>query len=259
MADLAPDEERIQALADILSLIAILGKMEKAAVQRVLLSLGTTLAEAPDSEQVVDRNLARDLLAQVAEERGETAAMHIASDMTFAARAWRPVLEKIQPLDPYRILPYAEIIFSLVNHTGVTLQDRGVFEHFGGSDFVLPMPQLTTALSAYPLPLPGLSWELVGFNDPPDQALIASDAENIFLFKSATSGINLRFSELERGTNEDARVEHDVLVDRPLFAAFVAGLLGDMLYWAARLRTHVLPGHDLWQRIQDLLLPPTDE
>jgi hypothetical protein len=259
MSDLAPNEERIQALADILSLVAILGKMEKAAVQRVLLSLGTTLAELPDSEQTVDRNLARDLLAQVSDERGETAALHIASDMAFAAKAWRPVLETIRPLDPYRILPYAEIIFSLVNHTGVALQDRGVFEHFGGPDFVLPLPQLTAALSAYALPQPGLSWELVGFTDPPDQALIASGEENIFLFKAATSGINLRFSELERGSDDEARIEHDVLVDRPLFAAFMAGLLGDVLYWAARLRTHVLPGHDLWQRIQDLLLPPTGE
>ena len=32
-----------------------------------------------------------------------------------------------------------------------------------------------------------------------------------------------------------------------------AGLLGDMLYWAARLRAHSLPGHEVWQRIQALL------
>ena len=60
MADLAPDEERIQALADILSLVAILGKMEKAAVQRVLLSLGTTLAEIPESEPAEDNEASED-------------------------------------------------------------------------------------------------------------------------------------------------------------------------------------------------------
>ncbi|HEC23206.1 MAG TPA: hypothetical protein ENI95_09850 [Chloroflexi bacterium] len=256
MPDPVQNEERIQALADILSLVALLGRMDKAAVQRVLLSLGSTLAGIEEREQAIDRPLARSLLAEVAKEHGERAALDMANDITFVAKAWRPVLEEIKPYDPYRLLPFAEIIFSLVNYTGVALQDYDLFEQFGGPDVVLAMPQLTAALRTYPVPRPGLTWELVGFTDPPDQALIASDAEAIYLFKAASSGITLRFSELERGSEEDARREHDVRVDRPLFAAFVAGLLGDMLYWAARLRAHTLPGHDLWQRIRDLLLPP---
>lgn len=249
-------EEHIQSLADVLSLVAIVGQIDKAAIQRVLVTLGAALLDV-DGRLTVDRQLAGKLLIEIARESGEEAAMQIASDLNFVARAWQPVLDEYLSIDdPYRLLPFAEIVYALINYSGSTLQDYGVFERFGGPDVVLSMPQLSAALSTYAIPKTGLAWELVGFQDPPDQALVASDAENIFLFKAASSGIDLRFSELERGSQEQARREHDVRVDTPLYAAIVAGLLGDMLYWAARLRAHALPGHELWRRIRTLLLTP---
>jgi hypothetical protein len=252
MADQFSAEERIQALADILSLVAIVGRIDKAAIQRVLISLGSTLFDV-QTAPVVDREIARKLLIEIAGVAGEDAALHIASDLAWVARSWRPVLEEYMPLEPYRPLPFAEIVYGLVSNSGYTLQEHDAFERFGGPDVVLPLPQLTAAMSTYPIPRAGLRWELVGFKDPPDQALIASDAQNIFLFKAAASGIDLRFSELERGREDEAKSEHDVRIDMPLFAAFIAGLLGDMLYWAARLRSHTLPGYEIWQRIQALL------
>lgn len=260
--DLSADE-RIQSLADILSLVAIIGRIDKAAIQRVLIALGSSLFDV-QTAPVIDREIARKLLVQIATEAGDDAAVHIASDLAFVARAWQPVLDEWLPGDPYRLLPYAEILYSLVNYSGVVLQQHDAFERFGGPDVVLPLHQLTAALSAYSVPSTGLRWELVGFQDPPDQAMVASDAQNIYLFKAASSGIDLRFAELERGTDNVAKREHDVRIDSPLFAAFVAGLLGDMLYWAARLRSHTLPGHEIWQRVLTLLLianrgepPPT--
>lgn len=252
MADQLSSEERIQALADILSLVAIVGRIDKAAIQRVLISLGSTLFDI-QTAPVVDREIARKLLIEIAGVAGEDSAVHIASDLAWVARAWRPVLDEYLPLDPHRPLPYAEILYALVSYSGYALQDHDAFDRFGGPDVVLTLPQLTAALSTYPTPKAGLRWELVGFKDPPDQALIASDSSDIFLFKAASSGVDLRFSELERGSQNEAKGEHDVRVDTPLFAAFVAGLLGDMLYWAARLRAHTLPGHEIWQRIQALL------
>lgn len=248
-------EQRIQALADILSLVAIVGMIDKAAIQRVLISLGAALLDV-QTTPIIDREMARKLLAEIAKESGEDAALHIASDMAFVARAWRPVLEEYTPIDPYRLMPYAEIIYALVNHSGVALQQYEVLDRFGGPDFLIPFAQLSSAMSAYSVPRPGLKWELVGFRDPPDQALVASDAQTIYLFKTASSATDLRFSELERDDQNDSRQEHDVHVDSPLFAAFIAGLLGDMLHWAARLRAHTLPGHEIWQRIQTLLAAP---
>ena len=253
MAEQFSAEERIQALADILSLVAIIGRIDKAAIQRVLISLGSTLFDV-QTAPTVDRELARKLLVEVAAISGEDAALHIAGDLAWVARSWRPVLDEYVPFDPYRPMPFAEILYALMIHSGYTLQEHDAFERFGGPDVVLPLPQLTAALSPYPVPRPGLRWELVGFKDPPDQALIGSDSQNIILFKAASSGVDLRFSELERGREDAPRSEHDVRIDTPLFAAFVAGLLGDMLYWAARLRSHTLPGQEMWMRIQTLLM-----
>jgi len=253
MAEQFSAEERIQALADILSLVAIIGRIDKAAIQRVLISLGSTLFDV-QTAPTVDRELARKLLVEVAAISGEDAALHIAGDLAWVARSWRAVLDEYMPIDPYRPLPFAEILYALVSYTGYTLQEHDAFERFGGPDVVLALPQLTAALSPYPIPRPGLRWELVGFKDPPDQALIGSDAQNIILFKAASSGVDLRFSELERGNEDAPRSEHDVRIDMPLFAAFIAGLLGDMLYWAARLRSHTLPGQEMWMRIQTLLV-----
>jgi hypothetical protein len=250
-------DEHIQSLANILSLVAIVGSMDKAAVQRVLITLGSSLMSI-QTRPSVDRDMARKLLIQIAREQGEETALHVASDMAFVARAWRPVLDEYLPADPHRMLPYAEIIYTLVVYSGSTLQDYEAFDRFGGPDIVLPMQQLTAALKTYAVPHVGLAWEMVGFRDPPDQALIASDVDNIYLFKAASSGIDLRFSELERNSGGDARLEHDVRIDTPLFAAFVSGLLGDMLYWAARLRSHALPGHEMWRRVQALLTSPGD-
>ncbi|MBN1429168.1 MAG: hypothetical protein JXB07_12405 [Anaerolineae bacterium] len=249
-------EQRIQALADVLSLVAIIGLIDKAAIQRVLISLGSVLLDV-QTTPIIDQNMARRLLSEIAREVGEDAALHIASDMAFVARAWRPVLEEHLPLDPYRLMPYAEIIYALVNHSGIALQQYEVLDRFGGAEFLIPFDQLSAALSTYAVPKPALKWELVGFREPSDQALVASGPENIYLFKAASSATDLRFSELGNRDIDDHRREHDVKVDSPLFAAFLAGLLGDMLYWAARLRAHTLPGHEIWQRIQTLLVTPT--
>ena len=253
MSDQITSDERIQAMADILSLVAIVGRVDKAAIQRVLISLGSSLFDV-QTAPIVDREIARKLLIEVAREGGDDSAIHIASDLAWVARAWRPTLDEYLPIDPYRPLPYAEVLYALANFSGVALQQHDAFARFGGPDQVLPLPQLTTALSPYPLPKAGLRWEMVGFNDPPDQALIASDSQEIYLFKAASSALDLRFSELERGSDADARREHDVKIDSALFAAFIAGLIGDMLYWAARVRSHTLPGHELWRRIQALLV-----
>jgi hypothetical protein len=155
------------------------------------------------------------------------------------------------------MLPFAEIIYALANYTGNTLYRYGAFEQFGGADAVLPMVQLTSALSAHHLPTPGLTWELVGFDDPPDQVLVASDAQTLHLLKAASSATSLRFSELERGSDEDPALENEVAVSTALFAAFTAGLLGDMLFYAARLRNHAAVGREVWARIH-ALLNPTD-
>ena len=133
--------------------------------------------------------------------------------------------------------------------------DTGHFEQFGGTDAVLPMVQLTSALSTHHLPRPGLTWELVGFEDPPDQVLVASDPHALHLLKAAGSATTLRFSELERGSDEDPALENEVAVTTALFAAFIAGLLGDMLFYAARLRNHAAVGREIWQRIHTLLIP----
>jgi len=258
--DLAAQEERIQSLADMLSLVAILGGMDKGAIQRVLVSLGSSLLDV-HSRQAVDRDLASRLLVQVAKESGERAAIDVASDIHFVATSWKPVLEDslLSQPDAYRSLPYAEIVFALVNYSGDTLQEYAAFEQFGGADMVLNMYQLSTALQTYPVPNPGLKWDLVGFQDPPDQALVASDDQTYYLLKLASDPTTLRISELERGTESESRREYDIQVSPVLFAAFTAGLLGDMLYWATRLRKHVEPGRDLWERLQALLFPlPTE-
>jgi hypothetical protein len=252
--DLVAQEERIQSLADMLSLLAMVGGMDKAAVQRVLVSLGSALLDVR-APLAVDRDLASRLLVRIAKESGEQAAIDIATDFAFVARAWQPVLKDYLPLDPHRILPYAEIVYAMVIHSGYALEQYGAFDQFGGPDVVLPMVQLTASLKTYPIPRPGLSWEMVGFDAPGDQALVASDAQNFYLLKAAASAVRLRLSELERGSGEDARREHDIRVDPPLFAACVAGLLGDMLFWAARLRNHAAPGHEIWERLFSLLLP----
>lgn len=251
--DLAAQEERIQSLADMLSLVAMVGGMDKAAIQRVLVSLGSALLDIR-TPLTVDRDLASRLLVRIATESGNQAAIDIASDMDFVAKAWRSVLDEFLPGDPHRILPFAEIVYALMNYSGSTLEQYGAFDMFGGVDMVLPMPQLTAALRMIPVPRPGLAWEMVGFHDPQDQALVGSDDENFYLLKAAASATRLRISELERN-NQDSRREHDLTVDPALFAAFVAGLLGDMLFWAARLRNHAAPGHEIWQRLYAMLLP----
>jgi hypothetical protein len=239
-----------------LSLVAILGGMEKIAIQRVLVSLGSALLDVR-TPMFVDRELASRLLVQIAKESGESAAIDVADDMHFVARSWKPILEDtlLRPDNPHRALPYAEIIFALVNYSGHALSEYRAFEQFGGADLLLPMPQLTAALRSYPVPRPDLTWNLVGFQDPGDHALVGQDEESYYLFKFAPTPTTLRLSELERGSDEDSRHDHDIHLDPALFAAFVAGLLGDMLYWAARLRNHVLPGHQMWERIQNLLHP----
>jgi len=78
----------------------------------------------------------------------------------------------------------------------------------------------------------------------------------MYLFKAASSNVDLRFSELERNADSGSRQEHDVRVDDGLFAAFVAGLLGDLLYWAARLRADVITGQQTWRRIKALIIAP---
>jgi len=262
MAEHPAREDKVQSLANVLSLIAIAGNLDNTAVQRVLTALGAELAGARLVPSI-DRALASKLLAQVAMESGEARALDLLHDMAWVADAWRPVLDAFRPLDPQTALPYAEIIDLLVIHSGTALQQHDAFTSFGGVDLVLPLNQLTAALRPYHAPQPGLNWELVGFQDPPDQALVAGDAATIYLFKTHASNTALRFSELARDSDEAARREHDVIVDPPLFGAFLAGLLGDMLAWAARLRGQAVPGHELWRRIQSMLLegvqpmPPT--
>jgi hypothetical protein len=245
-------EEKVQYLADVLSLVAVVGRMEAAVMQRVLASLGNQLAAIQPPEPI-DPELAARLVAEIATHAGEKTATHVASDIAFVAEAWGDVLREYQPFDPHELLPYAEIIFSLVNHTGVALASRNIFERFGGEDLLLPMPQLTAALSVYVVPKPNLRWEMIGFVEPSDQALIGSDEQMMYLFKSASSGISIRFSELERQTQDQPRHEHDVRVDKPMFAAFVAGLAGDLLYYASKMRGHAMPGHQVWERLQVLL------
>lgn len=246
------NEERIQALANILSLVAIVGRLENAAMQRVLVSLGSSILDLPEHAEFDPQSTAK-LMAHVADEEGEEAAMQLMEDLGFVARAWEPVLSEFDPSDPYRLIPFAEIVFALVNHSGVALQNYDAFSRFGGPDIVLPMAQLTAALRPYKVPQPGLRWELVGFEAPADQALVGSSDTTLYLFKSAPSGIDIRFSEIPR--REGDRKEYDVRLDTPLFAAFVAGLLGDMLYWVARMRTHAMPSQQLWRRVQRMLLP----
>jgi len=252
MTEPTAQEDKIQSLADVLSLLAIVGQLDKAAVQRVLIALGASLMDVEPTHRF-DSDLTRKLIIQIAAEAGEEAALHTLSDMDFVARAWRPVLDQYLPSDPYRLLPYAEMVYALVNHTGMILYEYDAFERFGGADEVLPMRQLTASLQTYPVPVSGLTWDLIGFHAPPDQALIGTSDDAIYLFKAASSGIDVRLSELERGSDTEARREHDVRVDRPLFAAFIAGLLGDMIYWAARLRSHATPGQDIWLRMHKLL------
>jgi hypothetical protein len=258
MTDQPPQQEdRIQALANILSLVAIVGGMDKAAVQRVLVALGGSLVSTPGPLRV-SPELASQLLAQIARDEGEQAVFRIASDMSFVARAWKPVLSQYAIDQPQSLLPFAEILFALFNYSGMTLYDHGAFERFGGPDVVLALPQLTAALKPYPAPRPGLLWEIVGFQEPPDQAVIASDAATMYLFKAAVTPADLRFSELARDSGEAARREVDVHVDAPLFAAFLAGLLGDMLYWSARLRADAAPGQRTWQWLKQLLTAPEE-
>lgn len=258
MADSStPQEERIEALANILSLVAIVGGMDKAAVQRVLLALGANLVSTPSATRI-GTDLAGQLLAHIAKEDGEQTALRIAHAMQFVAEAWQPVLDEYPLQDPHRLLPYAEILFALCIRSGMTLHDYGAFERFGGPDWVLPLPQLTAALKSYAVPRIGLVWELVGFQEPPDQAFVASDAEAMFLFKAAVTPTDLRFAELAREGNEGARREVDVRVEAPLFAAFVAGLLGDMVYWSARLRADAVTGQQIWRRLLALLHPPEE-
>lgn len=245
-------EDKVQYLADVLSLVAVVGQMDAAVMQRVLASLGAQLAalKPPDP---IDPELAARLVAEIATHAGDKTAASVAGDMAFLSESWSDVLREYRPFDPYEILPYAEIIFSLVNHTGIALASRNIFERFGGEDLLVPMPQLTAALRVHPVPKPDLRWEMIAFQEPSDQALIGSDEKMMYLFKSASSGITLRLSELERQSQDRPRHEHDVRVDKPIFAAFVAGLAGDLLYYAARLRDHAAPGHHIWERLQVLL------
>src|SRR5262245_9818439 len=116
-----------------LSLVAILGGMEKSAIQRVLVSLGSSLLDVHTS-LAVDRDLASRLLVQVAKESGEQAAIDVASDMHFVATSWKPVLDEslLKQKDLYRSAPFAEILFSLINYSGHTLEDYDAFDQFGG-------------------------------------------------------------------------------------------------------------------------------
>jgi len=257
MADPDAQEDRIQSLANVLSLLAIISGMEKAAVQRVLITLGSNLIAVP-GEQPISPDLAGQLLAHIAREEGKAAALRVATDLDFVAKAWQPVLDEYDSDDPQRQMPYAEVLFALFNHSAYTLHQYGAFDRFGGPDVVLAMPQLTAALKSYHVPRPGLVWEIVGFDDPPDQALVASDADNMYLFKTASSPVILRFSELARNEESAPRQEHDVRVDAPLFGAFVAGLMGDILYWAARLRADAVTGRQTWRAIQALVTPPAE-
>jgi hypothetical protein len=253
--NIPPDaKQRIQAMANILSLVAIVGRMENTAIQRVLIALGAAIMEVPEGPQVSPA-MVHKMLDAIVKERGKEAADYVLMDMAWVAQAWEPVLEEYAIEDPYRLMPFAEIAFQLVNYSGVVLNNHEAFDLFGGPDVVLPMSQLSAALRPYALPVTGLTWKMVGFKNPADQALVGSSEGALYLFKSASSGIDLRFSELERGTDEGARREFDIRVDTPMFGAFVAGLLGDMLYWAARLRGNALPSQELWRRLTEMMLP----
>lgn len=248
----ARQDAQIQYLSDILSLVAVIGQMDATAMQRVLAALGPQLASL-EPPAPINPKLAARLLAEVAAQGDEQTAANVASDIAFVAQSWRDALRQYQPIDPYELLPYAEIVFTLTNHTGAALAGRDIFLRFGGEDLVLPMSQLTAALKPFPVPKSELNWEMVGFVEPADQALVGSDERMMYLFKSASSGSTLRFSELERQAQGEPRREHEVRVDRSLFAAFVAGLAGDLLYYAALLRGQAAPGHQIWQRLQVLL------
>jgi hypothetical protein len=248
----AKQDEKIQYLSDILSLVAVVGQIDATAMQRVLAALGSQLT-AIEPPAPIEPDLAARLVAEIAAHAGEKAAATVASDIAFVATAWRDVLREYQPIDPYELLPYAEIVYALVNHTGAALAERNTFQQFGGDDLLLPMPQLTAALQPHPVPKPALTWEMVGFVEPSDQALIAHDGQVMYLFKSASSDITLRLSELDQQAQDQARREHEVSIDRALFTAFVAGLAGDLLYYAARLRGLAAPGHEVWERLQVLL------
>lgn len=252
MADISSQEAKIQSLANILSLLAIAGGMDNAAVQRVLVALGSTMLSAQE-DLVIDRELTTKLMSQVASELGEQAALDLMRDLTFIADAWGPVFNTFDVIDAHRTVPYAEVLTLLVHHSGFTLLDHDAFRAFGGTDMVLPMEQITAALKPYAIPNPGLKWEFVGFTEPDDYALVAGDVRTIYLFKTHASAVDLRFSELERNSGEPARSEHDVHIDDALFGAFTAGLIGDMLVWASRLRKHAAPGQEMWKRIQSLL------
>jgi hypothetical protein len=254
MTDQFGTDEKIDLLAQLLTLLALVGRVDKTAMNRVLTSLGPALVSLHPSRPVPP-NLARQLIVSIAAETDKETALNIAADLDFVAEAWRDVLDQFSAPDLHGELPYAEITFALANHTGAVLQERDTLSRFGGPDLILPMPQLSAALQTYPAPRTGLAWEMVGFLDPPDQALVASspDGAVAFLFKAASSSTDLRFSELERNVG-DVRHEHDVKMDRPMFAAFVAGLMGDLLYYAALLRDEVAPGHHVWARLRSLLL-----
>lgn len=256
MTTFTTQESKVQALANILSLIAVTGALDNAAVQRVLVSLGAGTISA-STPLVIDRELSGKLLTQIAAESGEEAALHLLRDFNLIADAWSPVFEGFKIDDPYRPLPYAEVIDLLVNHSGRLLNELGVFQAFGGPDLVLPLPQMSASLRPYAIPVAGLNWDMIGFLDPPDQALIAGDSLKLYLFKTHSSPTELRFSELERNSQEDVRQEHSIEVDAPLFAAFTAGLLGDLLGIVARQRQHAAPGHEIWLRLQALLRPAT--
>lgn len=247
------NEERIQTLANLLSLVAIIGRMDTAAIQRVLVSLGSELVDISPSAKV-NTDIVKKLLAQIAKEQGEEAAMQIATDLAFVARAWQPVLQQFNEDDPHRLMPYAEIIYAFFNYSGRALQEYEAFELFGGTELTLPMRSLSAAMRPYTLPEDNLLWEMVGFTDPPDAVLVASNINTMYLMKAASSGIDLRFSTIERNSENENRRDTDSRVDSAEFAAFVAGLLGDMLYWTARIRSHVLPGQQVWKQIQTLLL-----
>lgn len=252
MSQPSAQEARIQQIANILSLLALIGGMDKAAVQRVLMALGPELVGAPGDSRIEPDLVAR-LLAEIARADGEQVALRITAGLSFVASAWQPVLDQYALTDPHRLLPTAEIIYALLNYSAYALFDHGAFRRFGGPDLVLPMQQMTAALKTYAVPRTDLVWELVGFEDPPDQALVASDPGTMYLFKAAPTHVILRFSELSRSSDEGPRREHDVAVDDALFAAFVAGLLGDMLYWAARLRAGAQPGQQTWRRLKAIL------
>ena len=245
-------DDKIQYLADILSLVAIVGKLDSGVMERVLASLGNELADITPPEPL-NPELAAKLIAEIAVQSRDQSAANIARDFAFVADAWKEVLTEHRPLDPYQLLPFAEIIFALVNHTGAALADRHAFERFGGNDLLLPMPQLSAALQTHAVPKPDLRWEMIGFVEPDDQALIGNDGQMTYLFKSASSGVTLRFSELELDSQNETRSEHELRVDKPIFAAFIAGLAGDLLYYSARLRNHADEGHEVWQRLQILL------